>query len=117
MPRISFFEVVWVDYMRERNVEMCLELGDTYFAQLRWGKYGGVCNAGRSPGDVIQALDSPIYQVQISRDRSKVLINQVTLLNSAQRRFTVKRYLFPIAQSFLNTREAYGLDHEQNPGW
>lgn len=107
----------WVDYMRERSVEMCLEIGDMYFSQLRWGKYGGICNAGRAPGDVIKALDSPIYQVQIARDRSKVLINQVTLLNSAQRQFTVKRYLFPIAQSFLNTREAYGLDHEQNPGW
>ena len=38
-------------------------------------------------------------------------------MNSASRTFTAKRYLFPIAQGFLDTREAYGLDHNQNAGW
>lgn len=53
----------------------------------------------------------------ISRDRSQILVGQITLLNTAHRKFSTRRYLLPIQQSFLDTREAYGLDHEQNPGW
>lgn len=107
----------WADYMRERRVEMANEAGDIYFSYLRWGKYGGYANYGRQPGDVIRDLDSPVYKIEINRDRTAFIINQMTLLNSANRNFTTRRYLFPIPQSFLNTREAYGLDHEQNPGW
>ena len=62
-------------------------------------------------------LDRPVYKMEISRDRSQMLVNQLTLLGSAQRQFTTKRYLFPIAQSFLDKREAYDLDHQQNEGW
>ena len=79
--------------------------------------YGGYANQGRSAGDVIYDLDRPTYKVEISRDRKSVLIGQHTLLNSATRSFTTKRYLLPIAQGFLNTRESYGLDHKQNEGW
>ncbi|MDE6544902.1 MAG: RagB/SusD family nutrient uptake outer membrane protein, partial [Paramuribaculum sp.] len=107
----------WADYMRERRVEMANEAGDIYFSYLRWGKYGGYANYGRQPGDVIRDLDCPVYKIEINRDRTAFIINQLTLLNSANRNFTTRRYLFPIPQSFLNTREAYGLDHEQNPGW
>ena len=53
----------------------------------------------------------------ISRGRDKVLVGQVTTLGASNRRFTTRRYLLPIAQNFLNTREAYGLDHQQNEGW
>lgn len=107
----------WADYIRERRVEMANENGDIYFSYLRWGKYGGYANHGREAGDIIYDLDRPVYKMEISRDRSQVLVNQLTLLGSAQRQFTTKRYLFPIAQSFLDKREAYDLDHQQNEGW
>lgn len=107
----------WADYIRERNCEMCNEGGDIYFSYLRWGKYGGYANAGREPNGVIADLDRPAYKIQISRDRTQLLIGQITLLNSANRHFTDRRYLFPINQGFLDTRAAFGLDHEQNEGW
>ena len=107
----------WTDYMRERRVEMANEGGDIYFSYLRWGKYGGDANYGRPGGDIIRDLDCPVYKIEINRDRTAFIVNQMTLLNSANRHFTTRRYLFPIPQSFLNTREAYGLDHEQNPEW
>ena len=110
-------EEAWKDYIRERRVEMANENGDVYFSYLRWGKYGGYANNGREPGDIIYDLDRPVYKVEISRDRSQLVVNQMTLLNSANRKFTTKRYLFPISQGFLDTREAYGLDHNQNEGW
>lgn len=107
----------WKDYMRERRVEMANEGGDIYFSYLRWGKYGGHANEGRDKGDVIYALDAPVHKVSISRDRKQVLIGQFTLMNSASRMFTQKRYLMPIAKGFLDTREAYNMDHKQNEGW
>ena len=110
-------ETAWADYIRERRVEMANENGDIYFSYLRWGKYGGYANNGRDAGEIIYDLDRPVYKMEISRDRSQLLVNQITLLGSANRKFTTKRYLFPIAQSFLDTREAYGLDHTQNEGW
>ncbi len=110
-------EQAWQDYIRERRCEMACEGEDIYFSYLRWGKYGGYANYGRTPGDVVYDLDRPVYKIEISRDRRKVLIGQVTVAGSANRNFTQKRYLLPIQQGFLNTREAYGLDHEQNQGW
>ena len=110
-------EEAWADYIRERNCEMCNEGGDIYFSYLRWGKYGGYANHGRTPGGIIADLDRPAYKIQISRDRTKLLIGQVTLLNSANRNFTERRYILPIAQSFLNTRAAFSLDANQNEGW
>lgn len=107
----------WADYIRERRCEMCNECGDLYWSYLRWGKYGGEANYGRPAGDVIRDLDAPVYKIEINRDRTAILIGQMTLLNCAQRSFSTKRYLLPIEQSFLNTREAYGMDCEQNPGW
>ncbi|MGN0213493.1 MAG: RagB/SusD family nutrient uptake outer membrane protein [Muribaculaceae bacterium] len=107
----------WADYIRERNCEMCNETGDIYFSYLRWGKYGGDANYGRAAGGIIADLDRPAYKIEISRDRTKLLIGQVTLLNSANRNFTERRYVLPINQSFLDVREAYGLDHDQNEGW
>lgn len=107
----------WADYIRERNCEMCNEGGDIYFSYLRWGKYGGYANHGRAAGGVIADLDRPAYKMEISRDRTQLLIGQVTLLNSANRNFTDRRYLFPIYQGFLDTRAAFGLDAVQNEGW
>ena len=113
----STLEEAWADYIRERNCEMTNETGDIYFSYLRWGKYGGAANHGRAAGDVIADLDRPAYKIEISRDRSKLVIGQVTLLNSAQRVFTDRRYLFPINRGFLNTRANYGMNDAQNEGW
>ena len=110
-------EQAWADYIRERNCEMTNETGDIYFSYLRWGKYGGHANHGRAAGEVIADLDRPAYKIQISRDRTQLIVSQVTLLNSANRNFTTRRYLLPINQGFLNTREAYGMHDAQNEGW
>ncbi|MBQ8240723.1 MAG: RagB/SusD family nutrient uptake outer membrane protein [Bacteroides sp.] len=110
-------EQAWADYIRERNCEMTNETGDIYFSYLRWGKYGGHANHGRAAGEVIADLDRPAYKIQISRDRTQLIVSQVTLLNSANRNFTTRRYLLPINQGFLNTREAYGMKDAQNEGW
>ena len=110
-------EQAWADYIRERNCEMTNETGDIYFSYLRWGKYGGYANHGRAAGEVIADLDRPAYKIQISRDRTQLIVSQVTLLNSAQRAFSTRRYLLPIHQGFLNTREAYGMNDAQNEGW
>ena len=110
-------EQAWADYIRERNCEMTNETGDIYFSYLRWGKYGGYANHGRAAGEVIADLDRPTYKIQISRDRTQLIVSQVTLLNSANRNFTTRRYLLPISQGFLNTREAYGMNDAQNEGW
>ena len=110
-------EEAWADYIRERNCEMTNETGDIYFSYLRWGKYGGYANHGRAAGEVIADLDRPAYKIQISRDRTQLIVSQVTLLNSANRNFTTRRYLLPINQGFLNTREAYGIKDAQNEGW
>lgn len=109
----------WKDYIRERNVEMFLECGDTYFSWLRWGMLGsqtGVTSDGKD-GGVIAALDAPVHKMEIDRSRSTYIVAQNTHRNAAMRQFHTYRYLLPLAQGFLNTREAYGLDHEQNPGW
>ena len=110
-------EQAWADYIRERNCELANETGDIYYSYLRWGKYGGYANHGRAAGEVIADLDRPTYKIQISRDRSQLIVSQVTLLNSANRNFTTRRYLLPINQGFLNTREAYGMKDAQTEGW
>lgn len=119
LPEAEFttLDKAWEDYIRERRVELCNEGGDIYFSYLRWGKYGGAANAGRPAGDVIEGLEVPAHKIEITKNRNAVLIGQLTLNNSAQRTFTTRRYLMPIAESFLNTRESYNLDHNQNEGW
>ncbi len=111
--RRSVARIIFVNQTGELTNE-----GGGHLLQLSaLGKYGGYANHGRDAGDIIYDLDRPVYKMSISRDRSKLLVGQMTLNNSAQRKFTEKRYLLPINQSFLNTREAYGLDHVQNKGW
>lgn len=107
----------WADYIRERRVEMAEENGDIYFSYLRWGKYGGHANNGAAPGSVINDFNRPVYKIQISRDRKQALIGQLTLLDSWNRNFTTRRYLFPIPQSELDNRAIYGIYDEQNQGW
>lgn len=93
-------EEAWADYIRERNCELTNEGGDIYYSYLRWGKYGGYANHGRDAGDIIYDLDRPVYKMSISRDRSKLLVGQMTLNNSAQRKFTEKRYLCQLTKVF-----------------
>lgn len=109
----------WKDYIRERNAEMLIECGDTYFSWLRWGMLGsktGVTEDGKD-GGVIAALNAPIHKMEINRERNTFLIAQNTFRNAAMRQFHTHRYYLPLAQSWLDTREAYGLDHEQNAGY
>lgn len=107
----------WTDYLRERCVEMAYENGDIYFSYLRWGKYGGASNYGRVPGDVIKDLNTPVYKIGISSDRKSFCIGQLTLLNSWNRNFTTRRYLFPIPQGSIDKRAAGGVFDKQNEGW
>ena len=113
----STLEEAWADYIRERNCEMCHEGGDIYYSYLRWGKYGGYANHGRNAGEDIYDLDRPVYKMQMDRARTQVLIGQATLLNSAQRTFSSRRYLLPISKGFLDTRAEYGINDAQNEGW
>ena len=112
----------WADYIRERNCEMVMEGGDLYWSYLRWGKYGGYANPDKDgnrsqPGDVVHALNCPVHMIQIDHTRSTILVNQVTISRSAYRQFSDKRYLLPINQGFLNTRETYGIEDNYNQVW
>ena len=112
----------WADYIRERNCELTNEGGDLYWSYLRWGKYGGYANPDKdgnptSAGGIIHALNRPVHMVQIDHTRSTVLVNQLTLSRAAERKFTDRRYLLPISQSFLNTRATYGIQDNYTQEW
>ncbi len=115
--KASTLKEAWIDYIRERRVEMAYEEGDIYFSYLRWGKYGSYANYERDPGTVIKDLDSPVYKITITSDRKSACINRLNLLNSWNRNFTVKRYLLPIPQAEIDKRSAAGIKDEQNPNW
>ncbi len=106
----------WEDYIRERRVEMAFE-ADLYWSFLRWGKYGGFANNGKAPGDVIDALEEAPLKIQITKDRKRFFIGQVTRHDAYDRKFTTKRYLIPIPQGQIDKRAAYGINDTQNPGW
>ena len=110
-------EQAWKDYIRERNCEMCNEGGDIYFSYLRWGKYGGYANEGQPAGGIVQALNRPVHMMQIDHERKTILVNQVTINRAAERQFSERRYLLPINQGFLNTREAYGIQDNYTQEW
>ena len=110
-------EEAWKDYIRERRVEMAYENSDIFYSYLRWGKYGGYANHGNASGDVIKDLNAPVYKMNITSDRSAFCVGQVTLLNSWSRKFTTKRYLYPIPQGEIDVRTAGGIIDTQNSGW
>lgn len=110
-------EEAWKDYIRERRVEMAYENSDVYYSYLRWGKYGGYANHGNAAGDIIKDLNAPVYKISITSDRSAFCIGQVTLLNSWRRKFSTKRYLYPIPQGQIDIRTAGGIIDKQNNGW
>lgn len=106
----SLFEA----YKRERNVEMVYENNDYYWSLLRWGmRTSGGFNNGNyvTSGYVIPELQGSLRGIRISRDgESYSFFEDNNAVGEA--RFTPKRYLLPINESFrLNS----GV--EQNPGW
>lgn len=113
----STLQEAWKDYMTERTCEMVYEGADLYFSYLRWGKYGGFSNYGEAPNGVIRDLNRPVYKIEISRDRKRFCVGQLTLLKSWNRNFTTRRYLFPIPQGEIDTRSAHGINDIQNEGW
>ena len=70
----------WIDYKRERNVELPLE-GDYYWSLLRWGKYGQEANHGLAPTSVIPELNCPATFSEISKDRQRMFVGQVQFTN------------------------------------
>ena len=110
-------EQAWKDYIRERNCEMVNEGGDLYWSYLRWGKYGGYANEGEAPGAIVQALNRPVHMIQIDHERKTVLVNQLTVQRAAERQFSTRRYLLPIHQGFLNTRQTYGIQDNITQEW
>ena len=104
----------WIDYKRERNVELPLE-GDYYWSLLRWGKYGQEANHGLAPTSVIPELNCPATFSEISKDRQRMFVGQVQFTND-QREFRTRRYLFPIPQGLINANPALS-DADQNPEW
>ena len=104
----------WIDYKRERNVELPLE-GDYYWSLLRWGKYGQEANHGLAPTSVIPELNCPATFSEISKDRQRMFVGQVQFTND-QREFRTRRYLFPSPQGVINANPALS-DADQNPEW
>ena len=113
----STLEDAWKDYIRERNCELVNEGGDLYWSYLRWGKYGGEANEGQAPGAIVQALNRPVHMIQIDHERKTILVNQLTVSRAAERQFSTRRYLLPIHQGFLNTRETYGIQDNITQEW
>lgn len=110
-------EEAWKDYIRERNCELVNEGGDLYWSYLRWGKYGGYANEGEPAGGIVQALNRPVHMIQIDHTRSTILVNQLTVSRAAERKFSERRYLLPINQSFLNTRQNFGINDNYTQEW
>jgi len=106
----SLFEA----FKRERNVEMVYENNDRYWSLLRWGMRtsGGVKNGEYATGGyVIPALQGTLRGIRIARDGKTYSFftdNNV----AGEARFTPKRYLLPINETF---RLKSGIN--QNPGW
>ena len=115
--KAATLEDAWKDYIRERNCELVNEGGDLYWSYLRWGKYGGYANHGEDPGAIVKDLNRPVYMIQIDSKRETVLVNQLTFQSAAGRKFSERRYLLPISQDFLNTREAYGIQDNYTQEW
>jgi hypothetical protein len=96
-------EEAWNYYKIERRVELPLE-DDRYISLLRWGKEAG--------GDVIPELNVALHGLEITEDGKSFTI--IILPFDDQRKFSVKRYLFPIPEGQRQLNENLG---EQNLGW
>ncbi|MFT3704382.1 MAG: RagB/SusD family nutrient uptake outer membrane protein [Agriterribacter sp.] len=104
----------WVDYKRERRVELAKEL-DYYWSLMRWGKYGGDANHGNAPGGKIPELTEKPSTIEINASRTGYRIEVVNYGSADIRNFDEsRRYLLPIPNSQI-VRHGPGLD--QNPGY
>jgi starch-binding outer membrane protein, SusD/RagB family len=105
----------WIDYKRERRVEMAKEgQGDYYFSLLRWGKYGYDANSGRAPGAKIVELEDPATFISISHNRKHYEVIKCIFNNNHIRVFdNTRRYLLPIPQAQIVRNPKL----TQNPGW
>lgn len=105
----------WTDYKRERRVDLVLE-NDYYWSLLRWGRYGGDANHGIPSGGTIPELTTTPQVMDVSKDRKHFSIVSGNFYSAnATRDFDPsRRYLFPIAQSYLDRNPNFG---PQNPGW
>lgn len=101
-------------YKRERNVEMVYENNDHYWSLLRWGmrSSGGLGNGEYvSSGHIIKELQGSLRGIRISRDgKTYTMFEDNNAVGEA--RFSPKRYLLPINETF---RLKSGV--KQNPGW
>jgi len=105
----------WKDYKRERRVELVQE-NDHYYSLLRWGRFGGDANDGIAPGGTIRELTEPMRVMDVSKDhKSFSIVTGPFGKQYDSRKFEpARRYLFPIAQSFIDNNSNFG---PQNPGW
>lgn len=105
----------WEDYKRERRVDLVLE-NDYYWTLLRWGRYGGDANHGIPSGGTIPELTTLPQVMDISKDRKHYSIVRGSFFSAnATREFNpLRRYLFPIAQSYIDRNPKFG---PQNPQW
>ncbi|SFG87189.1 RagB/SusD family nutrient uptake outer membrane protein [Pontibacter chinhatensis] len=105
----------WEDYKRERRVDLTLE-NDYYWSLLRWGRYGGAANHGNAPGGTIPELTEVPRVIDISKNRKAYSIVEGSFFGANNVRIfdPSRRYLMPIAQSYLDRNAAFG---PQNPGW
>ncbi|WP_211324088.1 RagB/SusD family nutrient uptake outer membrane protein [Echinicola strongylocentroti] len=109
LPELSnslSLEETWEYYKIERRVELFFE-NDRYWSLLRWGKEDG--------GNVIPELNDKQYKFfEISADGKSYDIRNVFLNPSAhKKRFSIKRYLFPVPENERVLNEKL----DQNPGW
>lgn len=97
---------VWDVYKRERRVELFFE-NDRYWSLLRWGKEEGL--------SVISELNDKVYTFfEISADgRSYKEIPVFLGVDIHHKRFSERRYLFPVPQGERILNEKY----DQNPLW
>jgi hypothetical protein len=95
-------------------VDLVLE-DDYYWSLLRWGRYGGPANHNIASGGIIPELTDVPQVIDISKSRKAFSVVEGSFFGSNNIRiFEPKRYLFPIAQGYLDRNSKFG---PQNPGW
>lgn len=113
--RAASLSDAWTDYKRERRVDLVME-NDYYWSLLRWGRYGGLANHNIKPGGTIPELTEVPRVMDVSKNRKHFSVLEGSFFSSNHiRRFDeTRRYLFPIAQGYLDRNANFG---PQNPGW
>ncbi|BAX79073.1 RagB/SusD family nutrient uptake outer membrane protein [Labilibaculum antarcticum] len=97
---------VWKWYKIERRVELFLE-NDRYWSLLRWGKEAG--------GGVISEINNTVHTFfEIAADGRSFEIKDLEIhIANQEKRFSPRRYLFPVPQNERDLNEKL----DQNPGW